>query len=291
MTNPTKPHSTDTERAEYGLFFFTFFIGLTILTGWRLSHYHLISPGHGLGYSLGITGGILFLMLLLYPLQKRIQSRSRTISMKNWFRLHMLCGVISPVLILFHCNYHMGDTNSNVALITMLVVASSGIFGRYFYSRIHRGLYGEKESVSELQARLKAGNSDLAILLKDYPNVLKEASDFVSTYSESGHTVSSSIIQALRARGRVNNTQRKIAELTKMAVKQRAQSEGWPSSQTNNTVSAINRKVRQELSTVLRIAQFNLFERLFALWHVLHIPLFFILLTAIIVHIATAHMY
>ena len=43
-----------------------------------------------------------------------------------WFRLHMLLGIAGPVLIIFHSNFKLGALNSNVAFITMLVVATSG---------------------------------------------------------------------------------------------------------------------------------------------------------------------
>jgi hypothetical protein len=40
--------------------------------------------------------------------------------------------------------------NDSVAFVAVLVVATSGIVGRYFYSQIHRGLYGRKAAVGKL---------------------------------------------------------------------------------------------------------------------------------------------
>ena len=40
-----------------------------------------------------------------------------------------------------------------------------------------------------------------------------------------------------------------------------------------------------------RVAEFQVYERLFSLWHVLHIPLFFMLLIAGIVHVIAINIY
>ena len=40
-----------------------------------------------------------------------------------------------------------------------------------------------------------------------------------------------------------------------------------------------------------RVAQFSLYERLFALWHILHLPIFFLMVLSAIVHVVAVHMY
>ena len=45
------------------------------------------------------------------------------------------------------------------------------------------------------------------------------------------------------------------------------------------------------LRTLRKLAQFRLFERLFSLWHIVHYPLFIVLVVAAIVHILAVHMY
>jgi hypothetical protein len=45
------------------------------------------------------------------------------------------------------------------------------------------------------------------------------------------------------------------------------------------------------LEKLRKFAQFLLFERLFSIWHVVHYPLFVVLVVAVIVHIVAVHMY
>src|SRR5262249_30513094 len=98
-------------------------------------------------YWLGIGGSGLMLVLLLYPLRKRIRSLRAIGTVTFWFRAHMILGVIGPVLILWHANFRLGSINCSVALVTMLVVAGSGVIGRYLYSKIHLGWTGAKRRV------------------------------------------------------------------------------------------------------------------------------------------------
>jgi hypothetical protein len=122
--------------------------------GWRvipLGRY--ITPERGIGYSLGIAGGGLMLLLLLYPARKRVRWLAFMGSVKTWFRLHMVMGIVGPILVLYHANFSLGAANSNVALVCMLVVAGSGLIGRYLYTRIHEGLYGHQSNLTELQQR------------------------------------------------------------------------------------------------------------------------------------------
>src|ERR1700751_5480376 len=131
------------------------FIGaaLVLLIGIQLPVTHYLSPKSGFGYAIGIGGGTLILSQLLYAVRKRIPALRSVGTVHGWFQTHMILGIVGPVCILLHCGLSLGATNSNIALFSMLTVAGSGIFGRYFYSKIHHGLYGRKATLSELQER------------------------------------------------------------------------------------------------------------------------------------------
>jgi hypothetical protein len=51
------------------------------------------------------------------------------------------------------------------------------------------------------------------------------------------------------------------------------------------------RYVERRLYSARRLAEFAACERLFALWHVLHMPLFFMLVIAGLVHVVAVHVY
>lgn len=91
-------------------------------------HAHLeryISPERGIGYWLGIAGGSMMLLLLIYSARKRAAWLRWIGSIPVWFDIHMTLGVVGPILVLFHSNFSLGATNSNVALFSMLLVAEA----------------------------------------------------------------------------------------------------------------------------------------------------------------------
>jgi len=102
-----------------------------ILWGYSSHLERFITPQRGLGYALGIVGGSLMLLILIYPTRKRLHALASLGGVPLWFNLHKLLGVIGPLIVLFHANFSFGATNSNVALVCMLVVSGSGIVGRY----------------------------------------------------------------------------------------------------------------------------------------------------------------
>ena len=130
---------------------------LTIIAlglGWLLRDYGLIDAKDGLGYWLGILGGSMMLVLILYPLRKRIRALRFLGRTTHWFKAHMILGILGPVLVLYHSNFQLGSFNSRVALYCMLLVAGSGVIGRHIYARIHSGLYGKKTNLEELRLQL-----------------------------------------------------------------------------------------------------------------------------------------
>ena len=62
------------------------------------------------------AGGSMMLVLLVYPLRKRVRALRFMGTVAHWFRAHMILGVAGPVCILLHSNFSLGATNSNVAL-------------------------------------------------------------------------------------------------------------------------------------------------------------------------------
>src|SRR5262245_17793929 len=101
--------------------------GLMLVLGSQMPLTSYLSPKNGIGYALGIAGGVLLLLQAFLAIRKR------------GFQWHILLGILAPVLILIHCGFSLGATNSNIALFAMLLVAGSSIVGRYLHARTRRG--------------------------------------------------------------------------------------------------------------------------------------------------------
>lgn len=262
-----------------------------ITLGWLLRDYNFVNPEEGLGYWLGITGGTFMVLLLLYPLRKRIRILHALGPTKHWFRLHMILGLLGPLLILYHCNFRLGSFNSQVAFYCMLLVAGSGIIGRHFYARIHRGLYGRKTSLKEVQAELVASvekSHGLAALMPELVARLDKLSAELQ-----GCQVTQSIGVRRSLAWTFTHTFMRISLLLTARRELRAAAE------KSEAIANNQRRLRRTAAKYIRdytyltgrVAQFSLYERLFALWHVFHLPIFFMMVLSAVVHVLAVHMY
>jgi hypothetical protein len=262
-----------------------------ITLGWLLRDYGFIDPAAGVGYWLGIVGASLLAVLLLYPLRKRMRLLRAISSTKVWFRLHMIFGLIGPLLILYHCNFRLGSFNSQVALYCMLLVAGSGIVGRHFYARIHRGLYGRKTSLQELQADLAASVKKSHGLVKLMPDLVKRLDELSSELQ--GCQVTQSLGVGRSMQWTFTHSFMRLSLLLTARRELRA------AAAESETIARDYKRLRRTASKYIRdytnltgrVAQFSFYERLFALWHVLHLPTFFMMVLSALVHVLAVHMY
>lgn len=259
---------------------------LTIVAGLALPTERYLTPRYSVGYSLGIAGGLMMLALLVYPLRKRKPSLAFLGSIRGWFRAHMVLGVVGPLAILYHCNFSLGATNSNVALVCMLVVASSGLVGRYLYTRIHHGLYGRRATLNELAAdadRLRAHSGALGML----PGLVEEIARAEQRIGRPSALLVRPVVAAWRQRVERHRLERFIRNTVGVA----AESSRVVSGQRARLTRAAYRYVVVRLMAARRVAEFEASARLFAAWHVLHLPLFMMLVIVGIVHVIAVHVY
>lgn len=290
---PTNSRATTAARPRKpasALQWYTLLAALITL-GWLLRDHRFIDPEYGVGYWFGILGGSFMLLLLLYPLRKRIRMLHVLGPTKHWFRLHMILGLVGPLLVLYHCNFTLGSFNSRVALYCMLLVAGSGIIGRHFYARIHRGLYGRKTNLRELQQDLAASLEKSHGLSKLMPKLVRRL-DKLSAELQGGD-----IRGSLGIRRSLHWTF--THTFTRWSLLLTARRELKAAAKQSDAVTTNYRRLRRTAAkyikdyTVLtgRVAQFSLYERLFALWHVFHLPIFFMMVLSALVHVLAVHMY
>lgn len=243
--------------------------------GWLKRDSNYISAETGIGYTLGIVGGVLMLVVVLYPLSKRSRILTHWIPVRYWFGVHMFLGIVGPVLILFHSNFQIGSINSTVALICMLLVAGSGLIGRYIYTHIHHGLYGKRISLNELKRSVEEEHAHVfnqEIIGQKLMQKL-EAVEQKALESYSG------IFDSLRHVMYLGSQSGLIAKQLTKHLK------GSP--QYKDARQAVG----DYMLVLRRIAAFKLYERLFALWHVLHFPLFIMMVITAIIHVFAVHLY
>lgn len=269
---------------------FTFVVVTFLLVGWLGRDNSYLSAADGIGYALGIVGGSLMLLLLLYPLRKQLRSMQRWGKVQHWFRVHMIFGVLGPVLIVFHSNFSLGSTNSSLALITMLIVAGSGLIGRFFYTKIHFGLYGQQASLKELRQDLQLTKGNLGAHISLSPRIVKLLKKYEKFMLKNRFFLTHFIFLPLIA-FRSQMATRRIRWAVAHDLKKQAQTNNWGPEMLADFRLQAREYLGDYFFCLRKTSQLSLYVRLFSWWHILHLPLFIMLVVTGIVHVIAVHMY
>ena len=257
--------------------------------GWVTRDRDFISADSDLGYWLGVTGGSLMLLLLLYPLRKHFARLRWMGPTRYWFKMHMTLGLLGPLLILYHCDFRLGSTNSNVALICMLTVACSGLVGRYIYAKIHHGLYGSKATLQELRAELAESHNERTPSL--FPELFSRLQQITDAALISPRNGWAGAARALTWNVRNQYLQHVLMSGVRRELQARVAESPALEQHRRHIERDARAFVRQHLATVRKVAEFSFYERLFALWHVFHLPMFLLMVVTALVHVLYVHMY
>ena len=110
----------------------------------------LLKPGGTIGRGVGMLGLAMFAVMYVYPLRKRWKRLSGWGSIRHWLDYHIVLGLTAPVLITFHASFKLNGL-AGVAYWIMIVVALSGVVGRYLYSLIPHRIDEAEMTLDELQ--------------------------------------------------------------------------------------------------------------------------------------------
>ncbi len=291
LVNPAAPSWAQRMFAHFntGTGWFTLVSVVLLVFGWQFPIHRYITPQRGVGYALGILGGSLMLLLLLYPARKRWRWLAFMGSVKRWFETHMVFGIVGPLCILYHANFSTGAVNSNVALFCMLTVSGSGLIGRYMYTRIHHGLSERAKTLKELQAnaeRLRGVSLSVSFLPELLERLSAEEQQLLARVMAMPVLLRPPVAFALDLLSRA-----RLMRYVRYTLKEAARGSATMTAQRPRLLRSTRSYVVQRLRATREVSEFQAYTQLFALWHVLHLPLFFMLLIAGIVHVIAVHVY
>ncbi len=277
------------ERHGARLGFGTAFV--MVLLGWLGREDRDLNAGAGIGLALGVVALTCMLAQLLYPLRKRFRALGFLGPVKYWFRSHMIIGTVGTLAALYHCNFMPGSVNSRVALYSALLVAGSGFVGRYIYSKIHQGLYGRRTTLQELLARVDAARPSDPRIATFVPDLSRRLAEFDQSVLKPPASLLACTVLPLRLAWITRVERWKLMRF----VRRRLLVESVCSpvlAQHRKRFERITRHyVATHLRAVRRVAEFVAYQRLFALWHVVHRPFFAILLIALSIHLYAVYRY
>jgi len=278
---------------EYGWNIFLLVVTAILALGYLISTQKFYKSGDKLGYNMGLVGGIMLLLLLLYPLRKRVRFLKGWGILPAWFKWHMIFGILAPALVIFHSTFRIGSINAGMALIAMLLVSGSGIFGRFFYTKIHNGLYGRQANLKELQEDMSL-TGNVKSVIGFAPEVEKKLSEFhartinISKGGDPGlwHFLTIGIRAALLS----HKLAKDLHHVMFYQVAEKNLNEAQMQ-RLNLTYEQDIRHINFYIKAVRDVAQFHTYERMFSWWHIFHIPLVYVLVFSGVYHVIAVHMY
>jgi hypothetical protein len=203
----------------------------------------------------------------------------------------MSCGLLGPLLVVFHSTFRIGSQNAMVAMLSMLLVVASGVVGRFIYVRIHDGLSDHLLKLDNLEGDEETEKLNFSRDMHWAPDVIAMLMNFRDevkrpTKGAGGEALRFITLPWLERRVR-NQCRRALSgRLDKRAVARQ-----WDRQKRTTRGHQFELLVARYTATVRRAAQFDTYRRLFSLWHLVHVPFIYLLVASAIYHVIAVHMY
>lgn len=236
-----------------------------------------VEAGGPLGHAIGWAGTGSMVAMHVYSIRRRVRALSRWGRLATWLHVHIFLGLQGAMLVGFHSLHLKTLANlSGVTIALTLVVVLSGMFGRYLYSLLPRGLSGERLGAREIDEELAELNALFARSAQ--PDLEAAVKEIGAAQPITGKLGFFALV------GEDRRARRALAHLER-ALKKVVRRKG--SSDLEDFVALARRRAL----LARRLATLTAAERLFRNWHVAHKPLTFVLLGAVVLHVVAHYVY
>jgi hypothetical protein len=227
--------------------------------------------GGVVGNKLGIAGSAMMVLMLLYSLRKRVGALRRLGPLSRWLDVHIYLGVFGPLLVVLHSAFKVHGLVA-LSFWSMILVASSGVLGRYLYLQIPRTRAGEELALADLEKQDRELSERLRARFSLSEHQLAELEALVAPRSRTG--LLGGLLLMLTDDLHLRAGLRRFAS-------------GCPSI-PRPVVREFERVVRQKALARRRILLWDRAHELFHYWHVLHKPFAIVMYLFMIVHVVVA---
>lgn len=267
-------------------FFLTIVICSIVSTGWFTWNHTSWSADYSFIYNTGLAGGILMLVALTYSLRKRWSVLRKAGKIESWYYIHLIGGILGPLIIIFHSSFLIKSFNSLIAVVVMLCIVCSGALGRFFYTRLSFILHSKLEKINRTEERLFN-------TLAKYDNELisKHLSRLTLTCLTQPRSIFHIPYAYFLVRYQAGTCYIVVGDQMAAILRQVALRSNW--TQANYQAALWNEKqcLSLYIKTLMEISLSRSLEQLLNKWRLLHSPLMYILVLCTLGHIYVVHAY
>jgi len=122
-------------------------------------------PGSLVGGLLGIAGSLMFILLLVYTMAKRIPWMKQHTSLRAMLSFHVYGGAVGAVFGILHTGHKYQSPIGIALVVTMLTVVLSGFVWRYYLVELGTDIRDQRQELGVLRTRYDAIASGIASAL------------------------------------------------------------------------------------------------------------------------------
>ncbi|MBF0275343.1 MAG: hypothetical protein HQK84_08955 [Nitrospinae bacterium] len=237
----------------------------------------IVSPGSFLGMLYGIISMLLVLFLLIYRVRKKL-FRYKLGTMQNWLQGHIYIGVICLIINLMHSGASFGGHFSAFFSVLFFLVIVSGIVGSLIYVNVPLSItkYGKNvmtldDLTSELQQHLKKADKIAEHTSESFKDMYKKSLRpcLSKTSTNWGYLFLIESELLIKRQNLIEDLRAKV------------------SSEDIYDLDAIGEIMETREKIAYRLMKTNLLQK----WLLIHIPLSFLMLVLLIIHITITFYY
>jgi hypothetical protein len=227
--------------------------------------------GGVIGNRLGIAGSSMMVLMLLYSVRKRVRALRRLGPLSRWLDVHIYLGVFGPLLVVLHSSFKIQGLVA-LSFWSMILVASSGVLGRYLYLQIPRTRAGEELALAELEKQ---------------DHELSERLRARFSLTESQVAELDALVAVPARTGLLGGFVRMLTDDRRLRAGLRDFARGCRSIPAPVFLE-FERVLRQKALVRRRILLWDRAHELFHYWHVLHKPFAIVMYLFMLVHVVVA---
>jgi hypothetical protein len=234
-----------------------------------------LRPSGVVGQSIGLFAFALFLFLWLYPLRKRVRWLAFTGSVPRWLDVHVAAGIVVPLAGAVHAGWRFRGL-IGLGYAAMLVVALSGVIGRYIYVRIPRRRDGLELSREEAAGRRRELIAEIAAATGLDPQRI-ETMLAPAAADAAGLGLAAAVAQMVCDDVARRRAARRLADEIRGAR---------PHALDGRALRRVQALARREMALAQQARMLDATHRLLRFWHAAHQPVAISALVAVAIHVA-----
>jgi dihydropyrimidine dehydrogenase (NAD+) subunit PreT len=238
-----------------------------------------LRPGAGWGLLSGAAATAAIIANLLYLPRRSLKGSWIPGSLKAWMTSHLVTGTLALLLVAVHAGFRPKETAGGYAFLMLLVLAATGVIGRYFYALVPRAANGKEAALEELRREAAAQSAEWDRHGRGFgEQARRDIQELVDSASIRRGFIGGLI-------GLVRQNRRLRGTLSRLKAKGRA--EGLTDGQTRAVVALARKSHR----TAILLNHFEQVRGILGSWRFFHRILAVAMVAFLIVHIAVAVRY